>query len=56
MVSSMAFNAIRPETSFAADGVERIQFGNHELHPWQDATALINYAGPYHSYPQYSLT
>jgi adenylate cyclase len=39
----------------AADGVERIQFGNHELHPWQDATALINYAGPYHSYPHYSM-
>ncbi len=39
----------------AADGLERIQFGSHELHPWQDGTALINYAGPYHSYPHYSM-
>lgn len=39
----------------AADGVERIRFGNHELRPWQDGTALINYAGPYHSYPHYSM-
>ena len=39
----------------AADGIERIQFGSRELHPWQDATALINFAGPYHSYPHYSM-
>ncbi len=39
----------------AADGLERIQFGGHELHPWQDGSALINYAGPYHSYPHYSM-
>ena len=39
----------------AADGLERIQFGNHELHPWQDGTALINYVGPYRSYPHYSM-
>ncbi len=39
----------------AADGIERIHFGNHELHPWQNATALINYVGPYHSYPHYSM-
>ena len=39
----------------AADGLERIQFGDHELHPWQDGSALINFAGPYHSYPHYSM-
>jgi adenylate cyclase len=39
----------------AADGLERIQFGDHELHPWQDGTALINYVGPYNSYPHYSM-
>jgi adenylate cyclase len=38
-----------------ADGIERIQFGDHELYPWQDGSALINYAGPYHSYPHYSM-
>src|SRR5271165_6204993 len=39
----------------AADGLERIQFGSHELVPWKDGTALINYAGPYNSYPHYSM-
>ncbi len=39
----------------SADGLERIQFGAHEIHPWQDGTALINYVGPFHSYPQYSM-
>ena len=39
----------------AADGVERIQFGGHQLRPWKNASALINYAGPYHSYPHYSM-
>jgi len=39
----------------AADGIERIQFGAHELHPWHNASSLINYAGPYHSYPHYSM-
>jgi adenylate cyclase len=38
-----------------ADGLERIQFGDHELYPWQDGSALINYVGPYHSYPHYSM-
>ena len=37
----------------SADGLDRIQFGPHKLHPWQDGTALINYAGPYHSYAHY---
>ena len=39
----------------SANGLERIQFGIHELKPRQDGTALINYAGPYHSYPHYSM-
>jgi len=61
---SLALQALRqyegiPDQQIAAyiasDGIERIQFGHHELHPWQNATSLINYAGPYHSYPQYSM-
>jgi adenylate cyclase len=61
---SLALQALRqyegiPDQQIAAyiasDGIERIQFGHHELRPWQNATSLINYAGPYHSYPQYSM-
>ena len=40
----------------SADGLDTIQFGEHRIHPRQDGTALINYTGPYHSYPQYSMT
>ena len=36
-------------------GLERIQFGDHDLHPWKDGSVLINYVGPYHSYPHYSM-
>lgn len=39
----------------AADGLDHIQFGNHLLRPWHNGTALINYVGPYHSYPHYSM-
>ena len=39
----------------AADGLDHIQFGSHELKPWHDSTALINYVGPFHSYPHYSM-
>ena len=39
----------------SADGLDHIQFGNHLLRPWHDGTALINYVGPYHSYPHYSM-
>jgi len=39
----------------SSDGLERIQFGSHQLQPWQDGTVLINYVGPYHSYPHYSM-
>ena len=61
---SLALQALRqyeniPDQQIAAyiasDGIERIHFGDHELRPWQNATALINYAGPYHSYPHYSM-
>lgn len=48
-----------PDQEIAAyisgNGLERIQFGSHELRPRQDGTALINYAGPFHSYPHYSM-
>jgi len=39
----------------AADGVDHVQFGSHDLRPWHDGTALINYVGPFHSYPHYSM-
>jgi adenylate cyclase len=48
-----------PDQEIAAfiseDGLERIQYGKHDLRPWHDATALINYAGPYRTYPQTSM-
>jgi adenylate cyclase len=39
----------------AENGVERIQFGSHPLRPSRDGTAIINYVGPYGSYPHYSM-
>jgi adenylate cyclase len=39
----------------AENGLERIQFGPHPLHPSRDGTAIINYVGPYGSYPHYSM-
>jgi adenylate cyclase len=39
----------------ASDGLERIKFGRHVLWPTPDATALINYTGPYGTYPHYSM-
>ena len=39
----------------AATGLDHIQFGNHQFKPRQDGTSLINYAGPFHSYPHYSM-
>ncbi len=48
-----------PDQEIAAyiseDGVERIHYGKHDLRPWHDASALINYAGPYRTYPQASM-
>ncbi len=39
----------------AENGLERIQFGRHELRTARDGTAIINYVGPYQSYPHYSM-
>jgi adenylate cyclase len=39
----------------AENGLERIQFGRHELHPSRDGTAIINYVGPYETYPHHSM-
>src|SRR5208337_2693050 len=39
----------------SANGLERIQFGAHEISTWGNGTALINYVGPFHSYPHYSM-
>jgi adenylate cyclase len=36
-------------------GLERIEFGPYKLWPARDATMLINYAGPYQTYPHYSF-
>jgi len=48
-----------PDQQIAAyisqSGLERIQFGAREFRPWHDGTMLINYTGPYHSYPHYSM-
>lgn len=61
---SLALQTVRqyeniPDQQIAAyispDGMERIQFGSHELRPQHDGTALINYVGPYASYPHYSM-
>ncbi|MGH9545047.1 MAG: CHASE2 domain-containing protein [Terriglobales bacterium] len=61
---SLALQAVReyekiPDQEIAAyiaeTGLERIQFGKHLLHPSRDGTALINYTGPYRTYPQYSM-
>jgi adenylate cyclase len=39
----------------AADGLERIQFGQRVLRPSRNGTAIINYAGPYETYLHYSM-
>ena len=39
----------------AEDGLERIQFGDHLLRPSRNGAALINYTGPYNTYPHYSM-
>ncbi len=48
-----------PDQQIAAyispDGVDHIQFGSHLLRPWHNGTAVINYVGPYNSYPHYSM-
>ncbi len=61
---SLAMQTLReyekiPDQQIAAyiseNGVERIQFGRHNLRPWQDGSVLINYTGPYHTYQHYSM-
>jgi adenylate cyclase len=39
----------------AENGLERIQLGRRELHPAHNGTQLINYAGPFGTYPHYSM-
>jgi adenylate cyclase len=39
----------------APNGLERIQFGRHTLRHASDGSALLNYAGPYRTYAQYSM-
>jgi adenylate cyclase len=39
----------------APDGLDHIQFGAHTFKVEHDGSAVINYAGPYRSYPQYSM-
>ena len=39
----------------AEDGLERIQFGPRTLWPAHNGTAIINYAGPYGTYPHFSM-
>ena len=39
----------------SANGFDHIELGPHILNTESDARALINYAGPYHSYPHYSM-
>ena len=39
----------------AEDGLERIQFGQRVLRPAHNGTAIINYAGPYETYPHFSM-
>lgn len=48
-----------PDQEIAAyiseNGLERIRFGKHEFHLAHDGNALINYAGPYRTYPHFSM-
>src|SRR5574340_549351 len=39
----------------AADGLERIELGPHVIPTLGDGRVLINYAGPYQTYPHYSV-
>jgi adenylate cyclase len=61
---SLALQSVReyekiPDQEIAAyiaeTGLERLQFGKHTLYPSRDGSALINYAGPYRTYQQYSM-
>ena len=61
---SLAFQAVKlyegiPDQSIVGylgrDGLERIDLGTHRLMSAPDGTLLVNFAGPYHSYPHYSM-
>jgi adenylate cyclase len=61
---SLAMQTLReyekiPDQEIAAyiseNGLERIQFGRHNLKPWHDGSVLINYTGPFHTYQHYSM-
>src|SRR5882724_1397937 len=61
---SLAMQTLReyekiPDQEIAAyiseNGLERIQFGRHNLRSWHDGSVLINYTGPYHTYQHYSM-
>ncbi|MGH9492754.1 MAG: CHASE2 domain-containing protein [Terriglobales bacterium] len=61
---SLAFQVVReyervPDQELKAfineNGLERIEFGSHVLRPRSDSTVLINYAGPFGTYPHYSM-
>jgi len=61
---SLAFQVVReyeqvPDQDLKAfineNGLERIEFGSHVLRPRSDSTVLINYAGPFGTYPHYSM-
>jgi adenylate cyclase len=39
----------------ASDGMERIEVGSHVIRTNPDGTVLINFAGPYLTYPHYSM-
>ncbi len=40
----------------APNGLERLQLGRRMLRTERDGTALINYAGPFHTYRHYSMS
>jgi len=61
---SLAFQAVKefervPDQDTIAfmseTGLESIQLGRHAFRTERDGTVLINYAGPYRTYPQYSM-
>jgi adenylate cyclase len=61
---SLAFQAVReylkvPDQDLIArmtdSGLERIDFGPHTLRTRGDGSVLINFAGPYGTYPHYSM-
>ena len=58
--SSLSFQVVReyeqvPDQELKAfineNGLERVEFGSHVLRPRSDSTVLINYVGPFGSYP-----